>query len=153
MWWPCAAGSWGKARLGGDAVLKVESHRKRPPLFAPGGFRPCPTHIGVADWPASQLAAHDGQRAPAMQEQDPTDYRGPGQQDCNIHQLPATASTMAAMPEVVVSGTDFARKLVFPSVNLASTCTPIEACHGDLPHKSPDPPRPYNKTHRAGQKR
>jgi hypothetical protein len=37
-----------------------------------------------------------------------------------------------------VSGTDLAGTIVRPSVNLASTCTPIEPCHGNLfLHKSP----------------
>jgi hypothetical protein len=73
-----------------------------------------------------------------MREQHPTVHRGQGQQDCNIHQLPAATSTMPAMPEVVVSGTDFAREVVLPLVDLASTRTPIEPCHDvTLPHNRP----------------
>ena len=56
----------------------------------------------------------------------------PSRQRSAILQYPPAdrpTSTMA-MPEVVVSGTDLAREVVLPSVDLASTRTPIEPFRG-----------------------
>jgi hypothetical protein len=44
-----------------------------------------------------------------VQTQGPNDHRGQRQHDCNVHQLPATASAVPSMPEVVVNGSNFVR--------------------------------------------
>jgi hypothetical protein len=56
------------------------------------------------------------------------------------------------MPMVVVNGSDFVRQVLI-RLPIASADIRIEACHGDYPHRSPEPPETLQETDRRVQRR
>jgi hypothetical protein len=107
------------------------------------------SHIPQA-WPPSISPAA---RSVVLDEGPTADYCGQARQDRNIHQLPAAASPVPSMPKIVVNGSDFVRYVVIRFPNLGSAGTCIEACHGDLPHKTPNQPEPIQEIAQLGQRR
>jgi hypothetical protein len=65
--------------------------------------RPLVSAMIAVAWPPSIQAGIGS----VMQGQGPNDHRGQRQHDRNIYQLPATASPVPSMPEVVVNGSNF----------------------------------------------
>ena len=110
---------------GSRLALSAYAEAAEPP-FSAGNLTPhISPRLGRLQFPAALV----------MQGQGPNDHHGQRQHDCNVHQLPATASPVPSMPEVVVNGSNFVRQVIIRLPNLASADTCIEVCHGDLPQR------------------